>query len=133
MLAMDTHVKIVGVLYIVFGALGTLGALALMLVFGGAATAVGTTAEPGDAAIALPIIGLAGAGLVTFLLVLSLPGIIVGIGLLRYRPWARIAGIVLAVLNLINFPFGTVVAIYALWVLFHNETERRFRAPAVVA
>ena len=59
-------------------------------------------------------------------MLVSLPGLIAGIGLLKFRPWARILGIVVAILNLINIPIGTVVGIYALWVLFSRETERLF-------
>jgi len=56
----------------------------------------------------------------------SLPGLIAGIGLLKLRPWARILGIVVAVLYLIHIPFGTIVGIYGLWVLFNKDTERLF-------
>ena len=80
-------------------------------------------------AIALPIIGLTGTALVAFLLVLSLPNIIAGIGLIRLRPWARIAGIVLSILGLTMFPFGTIVGVYGIWVLFSKETERLFERP----
>ena len=126
---MDTHVKVLGALNVACGALGLIGAFALMLIFGGAAGIVGANAEPG-AAIAIPIIGITGIALVTFLLVLSLPGIIVGIGLFRLRPWARIAGIVLSMLALIMIPFGTLVGIYGLWVLFAKDTERLFAGSA---
>jgi hypothetical protein len=64
--------------------------------------------------------------LVVFLLATALPGLVGGIGLLRFRPWARILGIVVAVLNLIHVPFGTAVGIYGLWVLFNKETEALF-------
>ena len=43
---MQTHVKVVGVAFIVFGALGILAAMAIMLVFGGAAGIVGASADP---------------------------------------------------------------------------------------
>ena len=59
---------------------------------------------------------------------LSLPGIITGIGLLRLRPWARIAGIVLSILGLMAMPIGTIVGVYGLWVLFSKDTERLFAA-----
>jgi hypothetical protein len=124
---MDTHVKVLGVLDIVFGSLGVIGALALMLVFGGAAGIVGASGDP-DAAIAMPIIGITGLTLVFFALVLSLPAVIIGIGLLRFRPWARIAGIVLSVIDMIWVPLGTIVGIYGLWVLFSKDTERLFAA-----
>lgn len=123
---MDTHVKVLGVLYLVLSGLGVLGALFLTLTFGGAAGIVGAAASAEDAAIAIPIIGITGIGLVIVLLALSLPGLIAGWGLLNFRPWARILGLVLAILNLFNIPFGTMLAIYALWVLLNKDTERLF-------
>jgi hypothetical protein len=97
----------------------------LVLVFGVASSAVGLSGDP-DATFALPIIGVTGVALVTFLVVLSLPGVIIGIGLIQRWSWARIAGIVLSILGLTMVPFGTVVGVYGLWVLFSKETERLF-------
>src|SRR5436190_9140519 len=122
---MDTHVKVLGALQIALGVIGLFSALVLVVVFGVATSAIGLSGEP-DAAIALPIIGVTGAALVASLVALSLPGIVVGIGLLQHRPWARIAGIVLSILGLMMIPFGTIVGIYGVWVLFSKETERLF-------
>jgi hypothetical protein len=130
---MTTHVKVLGVLYIALSAMALAAALFLMLAVGTASSIVGLSADPGDAAVALPIIGLAGSALVVFLLALSLPGLIVGIGLLKLAPWARIAAIVLAIIHLINIPLGTVLGIYALWVLFNKDTERLFAGAPVAA
>jgi hypothetical protein len=124
-----THVKVVGALFIAIGALGLLVAVFVMATMGLSAGLVGIAADPVDAEIAQPILAVIGAAVTVFLLVLSVPGIVVGWGLLNYRPWARIAGIVLAVLNLLNIPFGTALGIYALWVLFNSETERLFTSP----
>src|SRR5216683_2401337 len=126
---MDTHVKVLAVLHIAMGALGIVGACVLVLVFGGAAGIIGSIGDS-DARIALPILGLTGMALVVFVLVRSLPGVIVGIGLLKFRPWARIGGIVLSILDLIWFPFGTVVGVYGLWVLFSRDTELLFEPRA---
>jgi hypothetical protein len=123
---MTTHIKVLGVLYIVLSAFGLLAAMFLALVFGTASGIVGMNADPHDAAIALPIIGLAGTALVTFLVLVSLPGLVAGVGILKLRPWARVLGIVVAVLNLIHVPVGTAVGIYGLWVLLNKDTERAF-------
>jgi hypothetical protein len=129
---METHVKVLGALQIALGALGLFGALILVLVFGGAAGVVGASGDP-QASIAIPIIGLTGMALVTFLLLISLPSVITGIGLLRLRPWARIAGMVLSIIGLMMIPFGTIVGVYGLWVLFSKDTERLFTAAAPTA
>jgi hypothetical protein len=125
---MTTHVKVLAVLYLVFSGLFLLAAILIMVALGGAAAVVGTTATPDDAAIALPILGITGTALLVFFMALALPGLATGWGLLNFRPWARILGIVLSALNLINFPFGTLLGIYGLWVLLSKETELLFTA-----
>jgi hypothetical protein len=124
---MKQHVSILGVLYIVFGVLGILLALTLLALFGGAAGIVRMVAsnDP-DAAVAVPILGV--MGIVLFLLValLSVPGLVIGIGLVKFRSWGRIGGLVLSALNLLNFPLGTALGAYGLWVLLNKETEGVF-------
>jgi hypothetical protein len=100
-------------------------------VFGGAAGIISVAArnEP-DAQIAIPIVGAVGVGLFLFLLALSLPGIIAGVGLLQFRPWARLLTIILSALNLMNIPIGTLVGGYGLWVMLSAETEPLFVSPS---
>jgi hypothetical protein len=121
----QTHVRILGVLFIALAGIGLLFALILMIGIGGAASIV-SASDTEEAALAVPIIGIAGATLVMLLLALSLPGLVTGIGLLYFKPWARIAGIVLSALSLLGFPIGTVVGGYGLWVLLSKETEPFF-------
>jgi hypothetical protein len=121
---METHAKVVGILNIVSGVLGLFGALVLMVVFGGVTGVVGADGDP-DAAL---VTGAIGIGLVLLLVMTSLPASIIGYGLYRLRPWSRLAGIVLSILLLIIFPFGTILGIYGLWVLFSRDGERLFEA-----
>lgn len=120
---METHVKVVAILYMVMGALNLCAALLFGLGLGIAQIALGMSGDP-DAGLAMPIVGLAGGALVLFLLTLSIPPIIVGVGLMRHREWARISGIVIAALLIFHFPIGTAVGIYGLWTLLNGETAR---------
>jgi hypothetical protein len=120
---MDTHVKVLAALNIAFGIFGLLIALVIMLVFGGIMMGASNDAE---AATALPVLGAIGTLLVICLLILSLPGIVVGIGLWRFRPWSRVGGIVLSILCLLLFPFGTILGVYGLWVLLNKDSENLF-------
>jgi hypothetical protein len=121
---MANHVKILGAIYIALSTISLFAALFLAMAVGTAGAIVGAAADSNDAAVALPIIGIAGSALVAFLIVVSLPGLIAGIGLLKMRPWARIVGIIVAILSLLNIPLGTIVGVYGLWVLFNKETEQ---------
>jgi hypothetical protein len=123
---MQTHVKVLGVLYLVLSALSLCGAIVLFAVMGGAAGIVGASASPEDAAIAIPVLGIAGTMLSLFLAAFAVPGLLTGYGLLTYKPWARIVGIVLSAISLINIPFGTLLGAYGLWVLLSKGTEQLF-------
>lgn len=132
---MEGHVKILAILYIVFGALGILAALLIVMIFGGAAGIVGSvTQDQPNARIALPIIGAVGGFIAILLFILSAPNIIAGVGMLKYQEWARILTIVLSILNLPFIPFGTILGAYGLWVLFNQQTIALFsgaRQPGV--
>jgi len=126
---MATHVKVLAILSFVVGALGACAALFSSLIFGGVAAAIGADPDQ-DKAIPLAIVGLTGIAITIYLVVTSLLAILCGWGLLKLRRWGRILGIIYAAMSLINFPIGTIVAVYALWVLFNKETEALFAVPA---
>jgi len=123
---MAQHVKIIGILHIAFGALVVLAGVIVLIVMGGIAAGVGTAAHTSDDYVAVPILGGIGGMVFIVCMVLGLPGIIGGIGLLQFKPWARILVIVLSVLDLFNITFGTALGIYGLWVLLNTETEQMF-------
>ena len=123
---MQTHVKVLGVLYLAVGGCMLMGALFLAMTMGGVAGIVGAAADSEDAALAVPILGIAGTALSAFFGIFSLPSLITGYGLLNLKPWARIVGIVLSAISLIFIPFGTIVGAYGLWVLLNKESERLF-------
>lgn len=55
--------------------------------------------------------------MLVMVLVLGGAAILTGWALLTRRPWARVMGLVMAILSLIKIPFGTALGIYTLWVL----------------
>jgi hypothetical protein len=133
---MQQHVKILAILHIVLGGLGVLAALIVMAVFGGISGIVGWSPEGGLGAQAWPvggIIALIGAAVVLVVLVISVPGLIAGIGLLSFQPWARILTIVISALELPGFPIHTALGVYGLWVLLSNEGTALFRPMTGVA
>jgi hypothetical protein len=125
---MHTHIRVLAVLQMVYGALGLLMAVLFAALFGGIATVVGFSAPLDESVVAVPIlatIGALGAGIIA---VLSLPRLIAGIGLLYFQPWARILAVVVSVLGLLDFPVGTALGVYGLWVLFTRQGAALFAA-----
>ena len=80
---MAQHVKILGVLHIVFGALCALGGLIAMAVMGGIAGIVGASDQTQDSAVAVPILVAIGVFACIFCLIVGLPGLVGGIGLMQ--------------------------------------------------
>jgi hypothetical protein len=55
---------------------------------------------------------------------------LVGYSLLTRRPWGRVVAIIIAILTLIKFPFGTALGIYTLWVLAPSMSGMEYDAIA---
>jgi hypothetical protein len=64
--------------------------------------------------------------LLTVFGIFSVPYILVGIGLLRRVPVSRPIALVLDGLLFVEFPLGTPLAIYAVWVLLVQDTSAYF-------
>ena len=118
---MKQHVMIVGALRIGFGVLLMLVASFLFALLFGIGWAV-------DDLVAFRILTLTGSIVGGFLLLVSIPGLVGGIGLVRFRPWAKILVLVVSALDLFNVPFGTVLGVYSFWVLTHEETAPLFES-----
>ncbi len=126
---MEQHIKVLGVLNIVWGAFGALGGLVILLIFGGAFGILNAVAhQHAQAAFVPPLLALIGGAISIFLLLLSVPSIIAGIGLLYFKPWARVLAIIVSAVHLMSIPFGTALGIYGLWVLFSPKSQSCFPA-----
>lgn len=116
---LNQHVKIIGWLNVAGAALFLLiGAFVFLLL-------VGVGAASGDAE-AVSVLSVVATFVGGFMLVMALPVLAAGYGLLKRRSWGRILGIIVGVLNLPNFPLGTIIGVYSLWVLLQSEAEDYF-------
>jgi hypothetical protein len=108
------------VLHIVFGVLGLISSLIIFAIFGGAGGIVIWNGEPEAAAI-IGFVALCIGGLIALL---SAPSVIAGWALLAEKHWANTLMIAVAILDLFEFPLGTVLGIYTLWALFRQDPPR---------
>lgn len=120
---MKSHVNLLGILQLTWGGMGLLlGASLLLLAGGAAAIAWSAPADPLTA-------GFTAVLFMVFAAALALGGWAnawVGRALRRHRSPGRTGALVLAVVNLFVLPFGTALAIYAFWVLLHNDARALF-------
>ena len=120
---LQQHVSILGWLYIISHAIFlAIGAFVFVLLVGIAPV----TGDPEP----MWILSLVGTSVGLLMAALGLPGLFAGYGLLTRRPWARILAIVVGILSLLNFPIGTAIGIYTLWVLTQPVANEYFSAPA---
>ena len=116
---MKTNIKILGWLHIALGITGAIiGAFVLFIL-------LGTGLISGDRE-AMSILAAVGTLVAIVLSIISLPGIITGVGLINFRSWARVLALVLALLNVLNFPLGTILAIYTGVSLLSRDAAELF-------
>lgn len=113
----QNHLRIVSLLTLAAGVIALIPALITLLVAGGLMSFGPFGDNPGDMLLAGGIVGF----VALFLLLVSLPAVIAGFGLLARKSWARPLTLVVAVLSLFAFPIGTLLGVYQLWVLAMNE------------
>lgn len=116
---MEQHIKILGWLYIAFGALGVLAGVVILLGAGIAGAAAGAQGEAGAGLAA----GGIGAVVALVIAIFSLPNLIAGWGLLKRKRWSRMLAIVLGAISLLSIPVGTILGVYTIWALTKPESQ----------
>lgn len=119
------HVQILGWLRIAGAALTAVIGVFILIFLAG----IGMFATWDSGSVApiwtLTVVALFVGGL---MVMLALPGLLAGIGLLRRKEWGRILAIIVGVFDLLNFPIGTLIAVYSFFVLFQNSATSYFAA-----
>ncbi|HEX4915032.1 MAG TPA: hypothetical protein VFV51_13785 [Vicinamibacterales bacterium] len=124
---MKRHVEFLSTLYLVWGAIFVLVAVAgFALAAGAAALATSTGAVRFGSEMAARLTAVSIGVIAVIALMWGVMHLFVGRTLRRYRPSARLMSLGLAVGNLILFPFGTGLGAYACWVLLKDEGRALF-------
>ncbi|MDT8305582.1 MAG: hypothetical protein RRC07_06565 [Anaerolineae bacterium] len=123
----EQHVPILGWLYIIASALFLLLGLVIFVFLSGVGWFAGAD-DPSSLAI-LAIVGLFVAGIMA---IMGLPGILAGWGLLKRKNWGRVLALIVGILNLFNFPIGTALGAYTLFVLLQPEAAAYFQGEKTV-
>ncbi len=124
---MEKQIRLLGILYIIYNMISLMLALVVKLTFLGVGVFLEAVAE-GFPPLPLGDLSRAGWLLGGALLLSSLPGVIAGMGLLKFKPWSRILALIVAVFMLFGFPFGTALAVYAFFILLSRESDKYFHS-----
>lgn len=117
---MKKHVTLVAALQIGFSTLGILGGLIVFFALNFVCSYVA------DVDVAGAILKFLAISLPLIMLIVSLLGLLGGIGLLNFRKWARVLVLVIAAIGCLNFPLGTLKGVYSIWVLMQDEAVKLF-------
>jgi hypothetical protein len=121
---MEQHIKVLSVLFVILGILGIVVAVAFLALGAGTAATILSQDNSNEARVGAARAG----GCITFIAalfgIMAIPSIIAGWGLSQRKSWARILTIILAILSLPQFPVGTAIGVYALVILFNDESKR---------
>ncbi len=122
---MKKHIEFLGIAYIVCLALTIFTIMVALVILFGLGVFVDARQfhdlHPWHGPTAAEFLITAAFFIFGLLFLLSIPGIIAGIGLLKMRPWSRFLTLILGCFNLLNIPFGTTLGIYSVWVLMQTE------------
>jgi hypothetical protein len=117
------HVQILGWLRIAGAALMLVIGVFLLVFLAGLGVFSSAAAEDATPFWVLTLVALFVGGLIV---ALALPGLLAGIGLLRRKEWGRILALIIGVFDLLNFPIGTLIAVYSFYVLLQNSATPYF-------
>lgn len=117
---MRSHLRLLGILQLTWGAIGLLLGVALLLLAAGA-VAIGAmgTGERVAAGVTAFTFGVFAAAL----LLGGAANAWAGRALRQSEPAGRTAVLWLSVPNLFVLPFGTALGVYAFWVLLHQDAR----------
>ena len=118
--AVDRHLDLLSLLFIISGFLAGLTAVSLMALGIGAAVLM---ASPKSACVAASV--AAGTFFIVAILLLAYAAasVAAGRGLRRREPWSRLVALILSLTNLVVVPFGTALGVYGFWVLLRQRSR----------
>ena len=122
---MESHKRIVAILYIV---MGSLQILTLMFVFMFLSAFLPWIADEAhmshhEYSIFQFAVSILPAILFAIILVFSLPSIFGGIMLLNGKKWALTLLLIIGCFKLLSFPIGTALGVYTIWVYAEDNKQ----------
>jgi hypothetical protein len=118
---MESHKRIVGILYIVTGILQFIGMLLLSVLISSLLPFISDQADADAKWVfewIVPFINIIVAIVIIFF---SIPSVIGGIAQLQGKSWALTLLLILGCFKLFSFPIGTAIGIYTIWVYAQDK------------
>jgi hypothetical protein len=121
---MESHKRILAILYIISGALQILILLFVSTFISMFIPLIADQADPDAQWVFTWIVPFIQIIATIGILLFSIPSIIGGIGLLNNKSWAMLLVLILGCFKLFSFPIGTAIGIYTIWVYSESNKQR---------
>ena len=122
---MESHKRILGILYIISGAFQMILVFGLSMFISTILAFAATEIDPGKEVIFDFIARIFQFLPAVIIIFFSIPAIIAGIGLLYKQSWALVLALILGCFKLFSFPIGTALGVYTIWVYVeHNKQSK---------
>lgn len=108
---MEKHHKLIGILYIIYGSIHVTG------IYTGIVILHAFTFWTDVPEFVIPLV----SSVLVFWGIISILGIVGGIGILNNQTWAKRLVLVLGFVYLLYIPLGTILGIYTIWVLLLQD------------
>lgn len=115
----EQHKRILGTLYVVFSTLNVVMVLVATLVI---SEIVPYHIDEPEEFIVLNLVKYA---VLSLTIVLTLPALIAGVGLLYKKDWALTLAFIMGIIGILGFPIWTFIGIYSIVIFIMAQNNRR--------
>jgi hypothetical protein len=122
----NDHARILGIIFLIFGGLGILAVIAILFFLIGMGGIAAFNVGGGESIpVIIVFLIFAAVAIITGLFII--PQIIAGWNLFKGNGKSKIWVLLSAVINVLNFPIGTAIGVYAFWFAFSEEGKQYFK------
>ncbi len=123
--SLDSHKKILGIVYLISGTLTIFGML-MLNAFLSVILSFALQEVDAEDQKAVELVGAFIQYVPAFVIIfLSIPTLIAGIGLLTKKSWATLFALIVGCLKLFSFPIGTAIGVYSIWIYSEEQKLKR--------
>ncbi len=118
---MESHKRILGIIYIVSGILLVLVMMFVSIFLSFLVPWLANSAAEDQQWVFTWLVPFIGAIAIFVCVFIALPSMIAGWGLLNNKPWAMVLALVVGCLRIFSFPIGTAIGIYTIWIYVEDN------------
>jgi hypothetical protein len=118
---LDSHKKVLGILYVISGVLTITGMLLLKAILSIVFSFAFNEVDADDRKVIEMVLSIVEYLPFIIILFISIPTLIAGVGLLTRQGWAPLFALIVGCLKLFSFPIGTAMGVYAIWIYSEDQ------------